>query len=130
MMNVSELEQLAKHWRELKLKQVELRETQLNVEERIKSLVGVKEEGSISATTDSFKVKTTGGLTRKLETNNYEELKASLGADEFNRLIRVKLDVNVKELKDSPSPVRDMLYSNMVIHPKKVSIQVEPREDI
>lgn len=129
-MNVSELEQLAKHWRELKLKQVELRETQLNVEERIKSLVGVKEEGSISATTDSFKVKTTGGLTRKLETNNYEELKASLGADEFNRLIRVKLDVNVKELKDSPSPVRDMLYSNMVIHPKKVSIQVEPREDI
>ena len=129
-MNVSELEQLAKHWRELKLKQVELRETQLNVEERIKALVGVKEEGSISATTDSFKVKTTGGLTRKLETNNYEELKASLGADEFNRLIRVKLDVNVKELKDSPSPVRDMLYSNMVIHPKKVSIQDEPREDI
>ena len=129
-MNPTELEQLAKHWRELKLKQAELRETQLDIEERIKALVGVKEEGSISATTDSYKVKTTGGLTRKLDTNNYEGLKESLGAEEFDRLIRVKLDVNVRELKDSPSPVRDMLYRNMVIHPKKVAIQVEPREDI
>tara|TARA_R110002012_G_scaffold39644_2_gene109565 strand:+ start:1445 stop:1834 length:390 start_codon:yes stop_codon:yes gene_type:complete len=129
-MNPTELEQLARHWRELKLKQATLRETQLDIEERIKALVGVKEEGSISATTDNFKVKTTGGLTRKLETNNYEELKASLGADEFNRLIRVKLDVNVKELKNTFGESRDLLYSNMVIHPKKVAIQVEPREDI
>ena len=48
-----ELEQLAKHWRELKQQQAIARETQLDVEERIKALVGVKEEGSISATTAS-----------------------------------------------------------------------------
>ena len=85
-----EVDQLAKRWADIKNKIGELKELQLQVEERITSLVGVKEEGSITQKTSNFRVTTTGGLTRSLELHDPEYYKERLG-ERFGDLINTKL---------------------------------------
>lgn len=124
----SELDQLAKHLTAVRRKIAEQRDQAKLIEERIASLVGVKEEGTISQKTSQWKISTTGGLTRALELHNPEYFRLKLGQDRFEELVRCKLSLNLAEFRKASMEEQKILAEHMIVKPKKVSIKIEPKE--
>lgn len=123
-----ELEKLADSIKKIKANIQELRAAQLQAEERVAAIIGVKEEGTISQKTPTFKVSSVGGLTRNLELHDPNWYKERLG-ERFEELVSTKLSIKVAEFRRASSEEQAILMENMVIKPKKPTIKVELREE-
>ena len=124
----AELDQLCNHLAAVKTQIEESRETKTKIEERIASLVGVKEEGSISQKTPTYRITTTGSLTRSLELHDPEVYRAQLG-DRFEKLVRTKLSINMAEFRIATPGEQAVLMEHMIIKPRRTAVKIEPREE-
>ena len=125
----AELEELASRWQETKERLAKLREYQLDLEERMTALVGVKEEGTTSAKTRNFRVTTTGGLNRVLEYHDADYWRRELG-EAFDEVLTSKLSLKLSGFRNADQAVQDKLMAHMVIKPKKVALKVEQLEEV
>ena len=119
-----ELESLAKFRQKIIDEIAELRKLKDEAESRIVELVGLKEEGTTTRRSNSFVVKTVGGLNRKIETKDYKILEAQLG-ENFTDLINVKMDLNLTNFRTADDSVVKILMEHMVMSPKKPYIKIE-----
>jgi hypothetical protein len=123
----AELEQLAKLLLESKGRVTKLRDYMAQLEARITELVGAKEEGTTTMRSDSYKVTTTGGLTRVIGLHDPAYWRERLGSD-FDDLLTEKVTLKTTGFRRASSAVQDLLMEHMVIKPKKVAVKVEPVE--
>tara|TARA_A100001201_G_C4062973_1_gene193272 strand:- start:732 stop:1127 length:396 start_codon:yes stop_codon:yes gene_type:complete len=119
-----ELESLAKYRQKIIDEIAELRKLKDEAESRIVELVGLKEEGTTTRRSNSFVVKTVGGLNRKIETKDYKILEAQLG-ENFTDFINVKMDLNLTNFRTADDSVVKILMEHMVMSPKKPYIKIE-----
>ena len=119
-----ELESLAKYRKKIIDEIAELRKLKDEAESRIVELVGLKEEGTTTRRSNSFVVKTVGGLNRKIETKDYKILEAQLG-ENFTDLINVKMDLNLTNFRTADDSVVKILMEHLVMSPKKPYIKIE-----
>ena len=124
----AELNNLADHLELVKEKIRKQRERQGQIEERIVELVGVKEEGTITQNTKKWKISTTGGLVRSLESHDPEAYRAQLG-DRFDDLVSIKLSIRTADFRRASQEEQAVLMEHMVIKPRKTAVKVEPKEE-
>ena len=124
----AELDQLANHLETVKQRIVYQRKTQQKIEERIAALVGVKEEGTITTRTSTYKISTSCGLTRNLELHDPDFYRAELG-DRFDDLISIKLSIKIAEFRRASQEEKAIIMENMIIKPRKTTVKIEPREE-
>ena len=122
-----ELEQLATLHSQAKARIAAAREYMVQLEERIAKLVGVKEEGSTTMRSATYKVTTTGGLNRVLEVQDPAYWRDQLGAD-FDDLLTEKLTLKTAAFRQASPDIQAKLMEHMVIKPKKVAVKVEAKE--
>ena len=124
----NELDKIAEYLKGLKDEQARIKDLIAEAEERVTALVGVKEEGTITQRTESWKVSTTGGLNRSLDTQDPDVFKEALG-DEFSNFITTKLALNLRNFRTATDDIKAKIMNHMTIKPRKVAIKIEPRED-
>lgn len=127
MMNENELYQ---SWLDAKQAESKARDERLAIEEQITSLIGVKDEGVTSHTTDLFKVKTTGKLTRTVDTQAVQDVWDVL-PKEVQNCFKWEAKLDTKEYKSLCSMRDDLTpHINKYITSKaaKPSITIEPKE--
>ena len=116
-------------WDLLEAKRAEdaARDHRLAMEERVISLIGLKDEGTQSVKTDYFKASTTQSLTRSLVPNGLG-LIASEGAEVMDTVIRMKPEISVSGLKalahDHPD-IYGRILPAIVTKPAKPAVKVE-----
>ena len=77
-----------------------LKKNELILEQAIVDAVGVKCEGSHTKKTQFFKVTTTGKLSRTVDQEKVEALRAMIPAEAFESLFNFKPSLNTKSLRD------------------------------
>jgi hypothetical protein len=121
----TELDMAAQAWREAKAKEEKARLARLDAESKIIELVGVKDEGSFSITTDYFKVSTTGKMTRRLDDAAYMAIREDLPLGLDPVVLRPAIDMKAfRQLEKHPEVMR--LFSVcLTTKPAKPSVKVE-----
>lgn len=124
MSEPTEIDLAAYSLEQAKAAEAQARDARIAAEEHLIALVGLKEEGTMTAKTDYYKVATTGKLTRTL---NLEEA-AMLPDDLFAEITRTKHELDVKALKAlataRPEDYRAALRA-VVTKPAKAAVKVE-----
>lgn len=122
-----EIDELADELHHTKAAIARMRERQLELEEALAKLVGTREEGTISFSTQSWKVSTTSGLNRSLELHDPEWYRERLG-DRFDDLLTTKLSLRLSEFRRATADEQRVLVEHMVVKPKKVAVKIESAE--
>lgn len=100
----------------------------LKAEEALIALVGAKEEGTTRAETEYFKITTTGKLTRKLDEAAYAAVADSIPEAIRARLIRVKHDLVLTELRflqNNEPEIYGLIAGAITTSPAKTAVSVE-----
>ena len=124
-----ELNALAIEWSRAKAAETEANARRLELEAKIAELVGTREEGVITLETELFKVKTTGKLTRTVNTEALQE-HWELLSPELQKVFTWKASLDTKQLRALESMREDLIpqLANYVItKPAKTSVSVEAR---
>ena len=125
-----ELDRLAEYWLKLKNEIDRLRDLLIEAEENIKTRVGTKEEGSITSKTGSYTLRTTSGLTRKLEKGDISDLRERMGPDNFSKLININHTLNLAGYRTAGPDIKRILDAHLTTKPRKTAIKVELREEV
>lgn len=126
------LDVLAKAWQQAKNAEKQANAERIAIEAQIAELVGVKEEGTITAECDGFKIKTVGKLTRTIDTQAVQMDWDSLPA-EVQACIKWKADLDTKNLRSLESMRTDLvpvISQYMTTKPAKASVTVEQLEEV
>jgi hypothetical protein len=98
------------------------REARIAAEEHLISVVGLKEEGTMSVKTEWFKVSTTGKLTRSVDQTS------AMPVELWRMISRVKSELDVAALKKlattNPDAYREAV-KHIITKPAKASAKVE-----
>ena len=128
MSEPTELDLACQAYREAKADEEQARNIRLEAEERILSLVGVKEEGTTSAKTEWFKVATVGNVSRSLIADELPKVKSMMDPAVFDQAIRYEPKLSVSGLKAiataNPDAYR-VLLSAVMTKPAKPTIKLE-----
>lgn len=123
----NELDLLAHYWQRAKADEAAAKEKRLAIEEKITALVGVKDEGVSSLNTEAYKIKTTGKLTRTLDTDAIYEVWDKL-PEPVQDCIKWKAELNTTAYR-ALSTMRDdllpILNQYMTTKSAKAAISVE-----
>lgn len=98
------------------------------IEEELIEEIGYKPEGSFTAHIDGFKITTTGRMSRRIDEKKWAELAEYIPAPLANRLIKTKLDINLRELRyieQNEPELYKVVASAVTTRPGKPSIKVE-----
>lgn len=121
---------LFQSWLDAKRSEDEARAQRLEVEAQIVALVGVKDEGVTSFENDQFKVKTTGKVTRSVDTGAIQDVWEVL-PEEVKKCFKWEAKLDTKEFRHLCS-MRDDLASHLnkyiTSKPAKPSISVELKD--
>lgn len=120
------IDTLSYHLANAKLREEEARQHRIALETAILELIPEKEEGSSSETGDHYKATATFGMTRKI--TNVTELSLAIDPELFNKLVRVKHEINTKTLKSLQDldPQKYLTVSRYLeSRPRKPSVKVE-----
>lgn len=126
-MNENELYQ---SWLDAKELENKAKEKRLAIEEQIAHIIGVKDDGVTSHTTDLFKVKTTGKLTRTVDSQAVQDVWEVMPI-EVQKCFKWEAKLDTKEYRSLCSMRDDLVpHINKYITSKatKPSITIEPKE--
>lgn len=118
---------LAFEWQEAKALEKQANERRIDIENQIAALVGVREEGVTSLECGDYKIKTTGKLTRSV---NSDELQAYWGnlPSEVQKCFTWKASVDTKTLRSIESLRDDLtpiISQFITTKPAKPAISIE-----
>lgn len=122
------LDELAFKLETAKAEETKAREYRIAVENEIIQTVGVKEEGSATMKSDFYKVTTTTGITRTLDSKKWAEIHPLLPAAIANRVVRQKPELDIRQLKalKDLSPEQYAIVARAVTSkPRKASVRIE-----
>lgn len=113
---------------EAKQQEEAARNARLAAEERLIELIGVKEEGTTSKTTDFYKISTVGNLTRSLDEVRFDEVREAIGDVLFETFVTYipKLSVSGFKRLASANPDAFKVAARCVAsRPAKPTVKVE-----
>ena len=125
------LEQLCAAWKEIKDAERAATARRHEIEAAMVDLLDVPEEGTATAIAGEYKATATARLTRKLDTDMWEDIKDEIPTHLWP--IRTKLEIDTKKLRIIEESSRDMyrLVSRAInSKPAKVGMKVVINEDV
>ena len=128
---MSDLQQLAQSWMQLKEAEKEATETRRKVEDMLKSLLGVSEnlEGTETASPDGYVIKVIGRIDRKVDADLLQELAAEHGLSEhLPSLFRWKPDLNMTAWKAADESITKPLSQAITAKPGRPSFSITKAE--
>lgn len=103
------------------------RQHRLLAEQAVIELIGTKEEGTLTAKTDFFKVSTVASYTRSL-TKDWQDIFNHEDGDVVNKVIRLKPEVSITGLRElattDPEAYRRVAKA-IITKPSKIAVKVE-----
>ena len=121
---------LFQSWIDAKRNEEAARAQRLEVEAQIVAMVGVKDEGVTSVEVDQFNVKTTGKVTRSVDTQAVQDVWEVL-PDEVKKCFTWEAKLNTKEFRHLCSMREDLaphLNKYITSKPAKPSISIELKD--
>lgn len=121
---------LYQSWLDAKRSEDAARAQRLEIEAQIVALVGVKDEGVTSVEVDQFKVKTTGKVTRSVDTDAVQDVWEVL-PEEVKKCFKWEAKLNTKEYRALCSMREDLaphLNKYITSKPAKPSISIELKD--
>ena len=125
------LDQLASDLEMAKQNESNAKERRLEIERKISDLVGVKDEGSHSEKGDYYKITTTGGYSRTLDTKKWEEISQRIPSDLASKVVRQKLELDarqIKNLQEFDPKTYKIVAEAVTTRPRKVAVKIERLE--
>ena len=126
--STARLDELAKEHTDAKRNEAAWREARVAVERQIAEIVGVKDEGTTSVSTDLHKVRTVGKVNRSITQKDALALRDEIDAASYQRLLTWRPSLVLKELRfleehqpDAAAKVRARVTSK----PAKTAVTVE-----
>lgn len=124
----TELDSACYRFQQAKAAEDQARNERLSAEKEVLRLVGFKEEGTTSAKTAWYKVKTVGKLNRSIVANRLSEVQSLVPTAIFEQVIRYKPELSLSGLRavEKANPgIYQVLVRAIVTKPAKASVSVE-----
>jgi len=120
-------EELAREWMEAKQVEKSAVESRRQIEDRLLSLIGVPEtmEGTQSAEAGAYKIKVTGRMSRKVDTDKLQEVALANGIfDHLQSLFRWKAEINAAQWKIADASITEPLTEAITTKPGRPAFQI------
>jgi len=120
-------EALAREWMEAKQVEKSAVESRRKIEDRLLSLIGVPEtmEGTQSAEAGAYKIKVTGRMSRKVDTDKLQEVALANGIfDHLQSLFRWKAEINAAQWKIADASITEPLTEAITTKPGRPAFQI------
>ena len=120
-------EELAQEWMEAKQVEKSAVESRRQIEDRLLSLIGVPEtmEGTQSAEAGAYKIKVTGRMSRKVDTDKLQEVALANGIfDHLQSLFRWKAEINAAQWKIADASITEPLTEAITTKPGRPAFQI------
>jgi len=111
---------------------ISLKQEKIIIQDRISSiegeiiiLIGEKEEGATTVNTDTYKVTTTGKLTRKLDVSKLVEIKNQLPDGVMDKVISIEPKLNLAELRKLDEVTMSVFSRALTVSPAKTAVTVK-----
>ena len=129
---MSDLDTACREWREAKEAERRATEIRRDAEDRMLSLIGLSEtmDGTENAESTSYRIKVTGRMNRKVDTDALREAAADNGLeDHLDALFRWRAEINLSAWKHAAPEITTPLASAITTKPGRPSFSIEPKED-
>jgi hypothetical protein len=120
-------EELAQEWMEAKQVEKSAVESRRQIEDRLLSLIGIPEtlEGTQSAEAGAYKIKVTGRMSRKVDTDKLQEVALANGIfDHLQSLFRWKAEINAAQWKIADASITEPLTEAITTKPGRPAFQI------
>jgi len=120
-------EELAQEWMEAKQVEKSAVESRRQIEDRLLSLIGIPEtmEGTQSAEAGAYKIKITGRMSRKVDTDKLQEVALANGIfDHLQSLFRWKAEINAAQWKIADASITEPLTEAITTKPGRPAFQI------
>ena len=120
-------EELAQEWMEAKQVEKSAVESRRQIEDRLLSLIGIPEtlEGTQSAEGGAYKIKVTGRMSRKVDTDKLQEVALANGIfDHLQSLFRWKAEINAAQWKIADASITEPLTEAITTKPGRPAFQI------
>jgi hypothetical protein len=122
------IDDLAKNWLAAKEEEKVATENRRKLEDQLLSLIGVAEsmEGTEKVETDGgYKIKITGRMTRKVDSERIQDIAAEEGlTDHLSSLFRWKPEVNMSAWKKADKSITGPLLGGITTQPGRASFSI------
>jgi|TARA_R110000744_G_scaffold53368_3_gene114008 hypothetical protein len=122
------IDDLAKNWLAAKEAEKVATENRRKLEDQLLSLIGVAEsmEGTEKVETDGgYKIKITGRMTRKVDSERIQDIAAEEGlTDHLSSLFRWKPEVNMSAWKNADKSITGPLLGGITTQPGRASFSI------
>jgi len=122
------IDDLAKNWLAAKEAEKVATENRRKLEDQLLSLIGVAEsmEGTEKVETDGgYKIKITGRMTRKVDSERIQDIAAEEGlTDHLSSLFRWKPEVNMSAWKNADKSITGPLLGGITTQPGRASFTI------
>tara|TARA_R110000782_G_scaffold18578_1_gene50987 strand:+ start:100 stop:480 length:381 start_codon:yes stop_codon:yes gene_type:complete len=122
------IDDLAKNWLAAKEAEKVATENRRKLEDQLLSLIGVAEsmEGTEKVQTDGgYKIKITGRMTRKVDSERIQDIAAEEGlTDHLSSLFRWKPEVNMSAWKNADKSITGPLLGGITTQPGRASFSI------
>lgn len=122
------IDDLAKNWLAAKEAEKVATENRRKLEDQLLSLIGVAEsmEGTKKVETDGgYKIKITGRMTRKVDSERIQDIAAEEGlTDHLSSLFRWKPEVNMSAWKNADKSITGPLLGGITTQPGRASFSI------
>lgn len=126
---MNNLDPLLEDWMELKRMEKLYQESRREIEDQLLEAIVVPDdlEGVINPTvSQEYKVKITGRMTRKVDSDRIQEIAAEHGiSDQLSVLFRWKPEINMTVWKSTNPSVTDLLLDGITTKPGRPSFNIE-----
>jgi hypothetical protein len=129
---MTDLDQVCQEWREAKEAERRAVEARREAEDRMIAMLGVSEsmEGTSSTDAEQHRIKVTGRMNRKVDTEALREAAAANGLeDHLDALFRWRAEINLSAWKHAAPEITNPLASAITTKPGRPSFSIEPKED-
>lgn len=128
-MSMSELSQ---NWIDAKAAEKTAVDRRREIEDKLFSLIGVSEdfEGTQTAEPDGYKIKITGRMTRKVDSDRIQEIAAEEGLTEhLSKLFRWKPELNMSAWKHADDSITKPLLGGITTKPGRASFSITKEDE-
>lgn len=128
---MNNLSELSKAWLAAKQAEAEATEQRRQIEDQLRSLIGVAEnlEGTETAEPDGYTIKVVGRISRRIDGDKLQEIAAEHGlSDHLSSLFRWKPEINMAVWKAADNSITGPLAGAITAKPGRPSFTITPKE--
>lgn len=124
---MNELEGLCQEWLDAKKAETKATSNRVEIEEKIIALTGKRDEGAQTHEAGAFKVAVTGKITRKMDWDKWDAIKASIPPNLHPVKMKPELDEKgVRYLQANEPEIYKLLP--MEVKPAKTAVEVRSKQ--